>query len=526
MVGILLLFGAAVGIIGYYRFTGSLTAEYNASSVLIAETAARLIDGDKIDAWQLRGEKDTDYIRTKLNLEAFHAAQKVTQIYVIDVDRSDYGRFTSVFNTVSKGSGYTPWHIGYERDTTNEEYRKIYRDIYENGLECGTVVRTSGLNGKEPHITSLVPVRRSDGTVRAILCVQCPMEELDRGRQVYIAFVAVVAVLALLLSSLAIYFFLKKQFVIPLERIMKEADRFARETRTEGGDRLENISKIREIDTLAVSLMQMEEDTERKISEITSLTGEKERIGAELGIAARIQKEILPRDLQKISDRSNAVFLAKMKVANEVGGDFYDCYLLDKEIAAFVIGDVSGKGVPAALFMVLAKTLLKDTLMMTGSVRAAMKHTNNVLFDNSGGDMFVTCFLGLLDMTSGELIYVNAGHTPPVVTRNDGSAEFLKDPVRQLVLSGFPDYDYQENRIRLGPGDGIFLYTDGVTEARNGAGELYGTARLLSWFRERSQEEIRNGCIDALFSELEGFRGKAGQWDDTAMLQVLVKTDR
>jgi hypothetical protein len=189
-VGILLIFGLFLGSIGYIRFTRSLTSEYNDSAFRTAETAVSLIDGNRIDAWQSSCGKDTDYIKTADNIDRLCTAQNVTMIYVIDVDRSDYGRFTSVFNAVLEDSGYEPWPIGYARDTTNDEYRAIYRDIYENGLKRGSVIRTKMLRGKKPHITSLVPVKRSDGTVRAILCVQRPMEEPSSGRKLYITYVS------------------------------------------------------------------------------------------------------------------------------------------------------------------------------------------------------------------------------------------------------------------------------------------------------------------------------------------------
>lgn len=520
---ILLLLGSFVGFIGYIRFTHSLTDEYNDSAFRTADTAVRLIDGDRIDEWQAGGGQDADYIRTADNINTLCAAQNVTMIYVIDVDRSDYGRFKSVFNAVLENSGYEPWPIGYARDTTNDEYRTIYRDIYENGLKRGTVVRTDMLRGKKPHITSLVPVKRSDGTVRAILCVQRPMEELTVGRRLYITYVALVALLALIVSSFSIYFFLKVQFVYPMERIIGEASRFAKETGTDGGDRLDGISRIREINTLAESLMQMEADTERQIGEITRLTGEKERISAELDIAAKIQAEMLPKNLREISDGRNFSLYARMLPANEVGGDFYDYYMLDRELLAFVIGDVSGKGVPASLFMVLTKTLLKDNLIMTGSLKSAMKHTSNVLFENSGGDMFVTCFLAVLDTVSGELTYVNAGHNPPVITRKDGSCSYLEDSGHQLVLSGWPDYGYKEERIMLQPGDGILLYTDGVTEARNPAGDFFEADRLLSWVNGTGDKyEDAEEYVEALASYMDAFRGNAERSDDMTMLRLVL----
>ena len=156
IVFMLLLFNALVCAIGYRQFTESLTAEYNDSAFRTAETAATLFDGDKIEEYLSTGGDSDEYRLSWNRLNTLCQKQNATLIYVISPDTSDYGRFRSVFNTVNETSGYTPWSVGYERETTNEEYRRLYEDIYEHGLERGTVARTSNLNGRPPHITSLI----------------------------------------------------------------------------------------------------------------------------------------------------------------------------------------------------------------------------------------------------------------------------------------------------------------------------------------------------------------------------------
>jgi sigma-B regulation protein RsbU (phosphoserine phosphatase) len=518
---LLFVFGACVSQIGYIRFRTSLTNEYNDSAFQTAETALTLIDGDRIDEWQRYGGESADYLQTADYLDKLCQAQNVTLIYVIDVDTSDYGRFTSVFNAVLAGSGYEPWPIGYERDTTNEEYRRVYQDIYENGLKRGSVERASSLNGKKPHITSLVPVARSDGSVRAILCVQRPMEELVRGGRLYLSYVLAFALGALVLISLLNFFYIRREFVTPVRKIVKEAGRFARDNSAIRSDELDNISNIREISILASSLKKMEADTEQNIKELTGLMAEKERIGAELSVASAIQTQMLPEAIKETMGRGRFELAASMSPAKEIGGDFYDYYMLDQEIIAFVIGDVSGKGIPAALFMVLAKTLLKDNLIMTGSVESTMRHTSNVLLENCRGELFVTCFLAMLDLTTGELRYVNAGHNPPVIIRADGGGAFLKDDPVQLVLAGWQNNPYRDSRIKLQPGDSIFLYTDGVTEARNEAGEFFGEKRELPGFvKEASEERSASECLKAVGDEIREFRGPAEQFDDLTMLML------
>ena len=169
IVSLLLIYNLTAQTIGYFQYTESLTYDYNDSSFRTAETAVTLVNGDKIDEY-LRTNGDSDEYRDRLNrMDILCDKQNVTLIYVIAVDTSDYGRFVNIYNSVNKNSSYSRWEIGYQRDTTNEEYAQVYKDIYENGLQRGTVLRTTDLRGKEPHITSLVPVKDSNGDVQAIL---------------------------------------------------------------------------------------------------------------------------------------------------------------------------------------------------------------------------------------------------------------------------------------------------------------------------------------------------------------------
>ena len=267
----LLLFTVIVGAIGYVKFTDSLTQEYNDSAFRTAESAAVFVDGDKIDEYLesergRNGESDNPfagdvYIESWEKMNMLCQKQNVTLIYVIKVDTSDYGHFESVFNTVNTESGYTPWSVGYVRSTTNDEYRNIYRDIYENGLKQGTIVRTDGLGGNAAHITSLIPIRNSAGAVSAILCVERPMEELTLGRRAYLNNVIIATLILIVASSTCLALYIKKQFAKPIEKISEEATRFSKSPSMSDKTSFENISKIREIRLLSESVDEMEENT-------------------------------------------------------------------------------------------------------------------------------------------------------------------------------------------------------------------------------------------------------------------------
>lgn len=244
---------------------------------------------------------------------------------------------------------------------------------------------------------------------------------------------------------------------------------------------------------------------------------EKERISSELDVATKIQKSMLPIILPTFPGRKEFRVQASMTPAKEVGGDFYDIFYTDKQHIALVMADVSGKGIPAALFMVIAKTLIKNNLQDGLSPAEAMTKTNQQLCENNEEGMFVTAWVGLMEISTGRITFVNAGHNPPLVTKN-GHSEYLRTK-SGFILAGMDMTRYNQYEMQLDDGDALFLYTDGVTEAENSAVELFGEDRLhdfISTCNEKTPDEIIKGASAAL----DGFVGEAEQFDDITMLSL------
>lgn len=523
-----LLFTVILSAIGYIKFTDSLTQEYNDSAFRTAESAVMLVNGDKIDEY-LESEKNRtgtsddpfvgeEYSDRWQRMNILCQKQNVTFIYVIKVDTTDYGHYESVFNTAHADSGYSPWAVGYTRKTTNDEYRKIYRDIYENGLNHGTVVRTEGLNGKEAHITSLIPVKNSEGTVTAILCVERPMDELTSGRREYLKSVLLVTILLIIASCVCLALYIKRHFAKPIEKISKEAVRFAKETSPSDSSKFENISEISEVRELAESIGKMERDTLRYMDELTHATAERERMAVELSLAAAIQSNILPSTFPPYPNRCDFDIYASMNAAKEVGGDFYDFYLLDEERFAFLVADVSGKGIPAALFMMRAKMTIKSLAESGADVHVILSKANEKLCEKNEAGMFVTTWLGIVDMKTGVLSYANAGHNPPLIKRRQGAFEYIKTKPN-FILAGMDGVSYHKNELQLLPGDELFLYTDGITEATNKNLELFGESRLMEALNAASEGTAQSRCKD-VNKAIDSFVGDAEQFDDITMLSV------
>jgi len=240
---------------------------------------------------------------------------------------------------------------------------------------------------------------------------------------------------------------------------------------------------------------------------------EEQKRASELEIATKIQASVLPVNFPKTSRFD---MCASMHPAKEVGGDFYDFFFIDDNRFAFLIADVSGKGIPAALFMMNAKSLLKNNLLSTNPLNVAINKTNKELCATNDAKMFLTAFIGILNTETGELEYVNAGHNPPAVKVN-GKFEYLETD-SNLVLSLIENYEYKSSKIFLKPEDNILIYTDGITEAQNEKEEFYGQKRLINLLNNTNQEPKE--IIENIKADVNEFSNAAPQFDDITMLDI------
>ena len=277
------------------------------------------------------------------------------------------------------------------------------------------------------------------------------------------------------------------------------------------------ISSKDELGQLAQVFNKMTGDLKKSIEENVREHAEKERIGAELNVAREIQASMLPCIFPPFPHRTEFDIYASMLPAKEVGGDFYDFYFIDRNNLAVVIADVSGKGVPAALFMVITRTLIKNCSFCK-SPKAVFESVNKKLCENNETGMFVTSFIGIYNIPSGRFAYVNAGHNPPLVKKRGKDYEFLKsEPC--LVLAFMKDAKYREEVIFLESGDSLYMYTDGVTEAMNHNKDLFGEKRLLdslNKYRDSPPKEL----LRAVKREVDDFTSGAEQADDITMLAI------
>ena len=334
---------------------------------------------------------------------------------------------------------------------------------------------------------------------------------------------SILLVLAVILIGSYLALSASRNIVKPIEEMTKDINRSS-----ETGSLFVMKDAYRtddEIEVLAEAFTDLSKKTKQYIADITEITREKERVSTELHMANRIQNSMLPGVFPPFPDRREFDIYATMGPAREVGGDFYDFFLIDEEHLGMVMADVSGKGVPAALFMMISKVILQSYAMLGQSPSEILGKTNEAICSSNQVDMFVTVWIGILEISTGKITAANAGHEYPALMQ-DGTFSLLRDK-HGLVLGGMEGIIYTDYEIELYPGDKLFLYTDGIPEASDGDYNMFGTDGMLEALNkdvDATPRETLNNVQEAVESFVKG----AEQFDDMTMLCLEYKgiTDR
>ena len=518
---LLLVFFAVVSIIGYNSFTEALLSQYSEGAFLTAETAAQMLDADRMDEYAESGGITQEYRDVWEKMDHLCNSSGSTFIYVIRPDRSDYAHITFLFSTIDHESKYTIYDFGYVRDTTNDEYRQKYRALYDLEAERELVIRDRGYIETDAHITAMIGLKGSDGQVKAILCVQRQMDVLSRARQKYLNKIVLTLIVLVVLVIIGQSLFLHRTLLQPLKLISDEATRFSKESVKAEKKLRETIRNRDEIGQLAVSIDRMEEQIQDYVASITQITAEKERINTELTLATRIQADMLPHVFPAFPERKEFELYANMDPAKEVGGDFFDFFLVDDDHLCITIADVSGKGIPAALFMMASKILLQNNAMTGKKPAEILTDVNAAICANNREQMFVTVWLGILELSTGRLTAANAGHEYPVLMRAGEPFELYKDK-HGFVIGGMEGVKYRQYELQINPGDKLFLYTDGVPEATDANGELFGTGRMIDALNER-KDDSPTKVLEGVRRAVDDFVKESEQFDDLTMLCLVYR---
>ena len=370
--------------------------------------------------------------------------------------------------------------------------------------------------GDSEELTQVVPL--DIGGIRYWVVYSCDTAPVRAGQSDYLVRSLVLVLIMVVIAIAAGLIVLRRMVNKPLKSLTRATTRFgAGENGYSKADVIDlDIRSKNEIGDLYREIRAMQTRIVDNTENLTRMTAEKERIGTELGLARRIQADMLPNDFPAYPDRTEFRVFASMTPAREVGGDFYDFFLIDGDRLALVIADVSGKGVPGALFMMASKLLIQNIAMSGLSPAEILETANRRIRTNNKEDMFVTVWLGILEISTGRMTCANAGHEYPALKTPDGNFELYKDK-HGFVLGGMDGMKYRNYELDFAPGQKLFVYTDGATEATDAAGNLFGTERLidaLNKAKDLPPEEI----LPAVRKEIDDFVGEEEQFDDLTML--------
>ena len=513
VIGLIMLLSAAIGTVGYFEFAGALKQQYMEIANGIAEYAALSMDPETLEQYLETKTADEAYNSIREQLQHTADAEDCSVIYVAKV-HTDTKEREYIYNVVSKASGFSPYEIGF-RDTVNDEFLKVYDSILKGETQLHNFMYS-----RKGYTTSVYPVEDADSGVVAIVGVVKNMDLLTSAKNSYICQIILIEALIAILSGVVWVVYMRRRIVVPVQQLSEAALNMVEHL--EDGNSPELVVKHDdELRELADSFATMYREVGAYIAKLETVTAEKERIGAELDVAAKIQSSMLPCIFPAFPDRNEFDIYATMDPAKEVGGDFYDFFMVDADHLAFVVADVSGKGVPAALFMVIGKTLIKDHTGLHDDLGEVFTEVNNILCASNSEEMFITAFEGVLNLKTGELRYVNAGHEIPFLCRKGGVFEPYK--VRAgFVLAGMQGIRYRAGSIQLEPGDKVFQYSDGIPEAINSEKAPYGMKRLESVLAKNS-EKAPSELLPLVKADVDAFVGDADQFDDITMLCIEFK---
>ena len=375
--------------------------------------------------------------------------------------------------------------------------------------------------GQDPWVCTVgVPVGDESNGTRGYILADFTLNEMTHDMLAFLiryifATIAVTAFMGFIITRL-----MERTTVRPINAIAKAAQSYV-EDRRSGNTRMEHFSSLPirtgdEVEHLNRVMAQMEKDLSVYMEDLTRVTKKEERVRTELDMASKIQKGALPDIFPAFPDRQEFDLYASMEPAKEIGGDFYDFFLIDDDHLCLVIADVSGKGVPAALFMMASKIILADNAIMGKSPSEILYDANNAICKNNKLEMFVTVWVGILEISTGKLSAANAGHEYPALKRGDGGFSVFKDR-HGFVLGGMEGMKYKEYEIQLSPGDKLFVYTDGVPEANDPDGNMFEVKRMIDALNEDPDASPAQ-ILGAVRGEISKFVREAEQFDDLTML--------
>lgn len=529
-VAITLVLSGSIGYIGYRNYYSNILEKYKEYAETIVRMEETVLQNDEFAEIVSCGEMDDRYEDARIRLNSIKDNSNIDYIYALYFeDSNDTGSMKYVINGVrkedlaeaeSERDVYSYLGEKCEEGDFEENMKSAFlASINEKSEDYNYIVNDTSEYGYQ--LTCYKILYGNDG-VAVVMAIDTSMDAINKNLKSYISSVLMVALVIFIVFTALFIIVTNKNMIKPITQISESSFDFVEQIKNEVAplDLTFNsvpVKKNDEIKVLSTSIDDMVNSLKSYMVNLEKVNAEKGRITAELNVATSIQANMLPSIFPPFPERNEFDIYASMKPAKEVGGDFYDFYLIDDDHLCVTIADVSGKGVPAALFMVIAKTLLKDHVLMGKEPMEVFETVNKILCENNENSMFVTAWLSIYEISTGKLTSVNAGHDYPLIY-HDGKFEFYEKK-GGFVLAGMEGVKYRQFETYLEKGDVMLLYTDGIPEAINSSEEEY-TCKRLEECVNRTAPDTMQKLIESVTKDVNGFVGEVDQFDDMTMLAL------
>lgn len=514
-----LLISAALSVFSYYssweEYTGFFSRKAQEMVAIIADNA----DGDKIAAYLATGQKDEYYETLERVLASIKREENINYLYLF-YPEDDH--FTYILEAALDTDDLNYINeMGDIYEYTELEYTYLVPDVAAKRASTAKVISESFSYG--PSVSAWAPILTSSGELAAMVEADYSITTVTSLLRANVLNSILMSLGLITVMMVVLYVFTRRMVSRPLQLLTKHALSFVNANTLAFP---EDIHTGDEMQTLSEAFGQMARDIAQYTKHVEAVAADKERIAAELNLATSIQISLLPQAYPAFPERDEFDVYARLVPAKIAGGDFYDYFLIDPQRLCFVVGSVEGKGIPAALFMVVAKTIIKNQMMAGQPAGEAMGLINARLFGSGAASMAVSAFVGVLEISAGRLLYVNAGGPAPMLMR-EGSYETL--PGQEMPkLAEIESVSYRAMELQLRQGDRLLLLSGGAVEARNAQGQPFGRERLRALLEGGRGKDVdlpavlQRACDGiAVFEE-----GQERETDVTLLLLEYCKGDR
>ena len=509
---------AVIAFVGYKLYHDNVMESYVSYADTVLEYAYRAAEEHGFGDMIASREMPEEYDALRSDLDAIKDSSDIEYLYAIyfedidDIHSLHYAINAKTQAELETGAYYTNMGTPCEEGSFEDDTLLILQQAVKSGKrENGTLEGHADAYGYM--LNGYRVVFDSEGEPVGLICVEIDISRINVGLNRYLRIVLLIAVV---FTAIVVFLYLyntERYLIGPIVKIAERSNAFVTkmQSNAEPEELVFEEVPVRskgELKELSDNVKSLADGVSTYMTNLKTMTAEKERIGAELELATRIQYAMLPHSFPAFPDRQEFDIFASMDPAKEVGGDFYNFFLIDDDHLALIIGDVSGKGVPAALFMMVTNILTSFRTRTGGNPSEILTFVNNDLCEHNKLDMFVTIWLGILEISTGKLTYSNAGHEDPVIYKKDEGRFELFKTKHGFIAGGMPGMKYTDVEVTLEHGDRLFVYTDGVPEATNGDNKLFGLERMIDTLNADPGQKLE-GLLAKMTEDVNAFVGSA-----------------